>query len=190
MSTCTMLSRIWDLSTNLLWPVLAADGYLNGLTLYFVGYVLFEVCHDANHLVQVQAGSINDMTCCPDSMQHCAQEDDTEDLAPDLDHRLGRGVYATRYRAQLFWLSCCSILSRCGRVGSLSRCGVLFFHVVCGTFATDYMRLRLTGHGCYLGISDVSVSIAFPSSSVRLHSLALSVAFWPMYVSFPQIIID
>ena len=100
----------------------AGNQYLTGLTLYFIGYVLFEE--------SISSILIQPLLTSADSLQHRPQIDISQAMASDSDLRVGcRSHPAWRY-TKYGRLLRGPLCSRHDREWSLPRCRVLLLHVV------------------------------------------------------------
>lgn len=70
---------------------LAGDEYLTGLTVYFIGYVIFEVGFPS----ELSPAALTRT----DSVQHRPQIDESPNMASYADPRLGCGCYITGRRS-------------------------------------------------------------------------------------------
>lgn len=73
--------------------VAAGNQYLTGLTLYFIGYVIFEV---SQHIPDSRFPHWTTAHSSADPLQHHSQADDTTALASNPDHCLGHRGYPAR----------------------------------------------------------------------------------------------
>ena len=103
----------------------AGNEYLTGLTLYFIGYVLFEVRRDSPRKNQLETSLM-----IRGPLQYRSEIDIAKVMASDSYTCLGHRRHSARGHAEQGRLLRCSFLSRCDRKRSFSRRGILPFDVV------------------------------------------------------------
>lgn len=112
---------------------MTGNQYLTGLTLYFIGYVLFEVRPPNSTPIAI-------LLCCalvpnplrniPDTMQHHSQADHPSVLASVLDGRVGCRLDIDGHRPEPIGLLRRPLFPWRRRVWTLSWCCVLLLNVV------------------------------------------------------------
>lgn len=93
-------ARIEGLITDL---HMTGNEYLTGLTLYFVGYVLFELVGFGCQVVW------NAQVTQRAAMQYHIETDDSKILAADFDRRLGNCRDSDGCNAEQGWVFCCAL---------------------------------------------------------------------------------
>lgn len=101
----------------------AGNQYLTGLTLYFVGYVLFEVLISESY-------QKTSMLRCLGSLQHRPEIDLASSMASHAHACVGRRGHLARCHAEYVRLFRSSLLPRCHREWPFPRRGLLPVHVV------------------------------------------------------------
>ena len=111
---------------------MTGNQYLTGLTLYFIGYVIFEVRDSPSPPLWLgnKAMLTTALFVGSGAMQHYSQEDDAPVLAADPDHTLGHCCHAHGSGSEPLGLLCCAILLGRFRERAVSRGGLLLFNVV------------------------------------------------------------
>lgn len=119
-------ARIEGLATDL---HMTGNQYLTGLTLYFIGYVIFEVRLPPSP-------PLANTNLVTDSLQHHPQANYASVLAAHADHSVGHCCHSDGSGPEPRRLLCGPLLPRCHRVRTLSWCRLLFLHVVQATGET------------------------------------------------------
>jgi hypothetical protein len=112
---------------------MTGNQYLTGLTLYFIGYVIFEVSDSKDMLSNLSSPTRRDanLGSCPlGPLQYHTQEDHPSVLAANSDHLVGYCGHPDGDCPGPYWLLHCPLLLGCGRVWAVSRRCVLLLHVV------------------------------------------------------------